>query len=148
MEQVIKYKANDGSEWTTAEKARERDVLFAACEAAMGELKHVPSDMRCGWYVQQDLEALRRTKQRLFDIANTSKGILKRWIDQQMQNHSKTEYQMVHEVHVSLYSQMLDEDDGPLCSAYHRLRCIDDQCREWNQPYYVDNIPESPKCVW
>jgi hypothetical protein len=146
MKKVTRYEAKDGSEWKTAEEAGFRDGLVGLCDVALSELKPTPKD--CNWegYVQQDADALFRTREKLFVIANQD-GVLKWWIDSQKSDHGKTDYQLTHETHPSWFGRMLDGEHGPLDRAYWRMCCIDGQGREWNQPYFAKNTPENAKCV-
>ena len=83
MEAIIKYKANDGSEWNNAEKATERDNLISTVDGIMSALYPVPNDTNFAnghGYIQQDAKALANVKADLFHVANTE-GILKWWVD-------------------------------------------------------------------
>jgi hypothetical protein len=141
MKTKIKFVANDGSEWDDENSAHFREDMVASVDAALSLLKPVPND--CNWkgYVQQDADAVRKVKTMLFNIAN-QKGVLKWWIDSQKREHGQTEAELI-DAHPSWFGRMLDGSHRPLERAYGRLCCIDDQDREWNQPYFVTHPEES-----
>lgn len=90
MERVVRFKANDGTEWALREQALERDSLTVRCDSAMRKLKPTPDDPNWEGFIQQDPDVVLRVKGELFAIANVE-GILKWWIDRQKQDHGKTE---------------------------------------------------------
>jgi hypothetical protein len=138
MKKVTKYQANDESVWNSREACCRRDRLIDAVDLAMSKLKPIPSE--CNWegYVQQDSDALLSCKKSLFDIANTDR-ILSKWINTQMDIHRKSKQELVENTHPSWFQRMLDGGHDPLSRAYSRLCCIDDNCKEWNQPYFANN---------
>lgn len=146
MKPIARYEANDGSVWTHPTDAQRRDTLINMCDCVMATLEPVPTNLSGGSYVQQNHKAVALIKQRLFTIANTE-GVLKWWIDSQKDGYGKTEHQLIHEVDPWWFRRMLDGDHDPLNKAYLRLSCTDALSREWNQPYYAENPPESPVCV-
>jgi hypothetical protein len=138
MQTVTRYKAKDGSEWALESDCLARDNMVDSVANAMSNLKNTPKD--CSWkgYVQQSSSSISRCKEMLFRIAN-KEGVLKWWIDSQINGHGKTEWELINNIHPSWFGRMLDGGCGPLSDAYHRLCCIDTNCREWNQPYYAMN---------
>ena len=138
METVTRYKAEDGSEWQLREDAEKRDAMVKECNSAMAYLKDQPDDLNWEGYIQQDYAAIESVKACLFQIANQD-GVLKWWIDDQKNTHGKTQNQFIFNTHPSWFGRMLDGGHGPLAKAYHRLCCIDDQNREWNQLYFAIN---------
>jgi hypothetical protein len=145
MEKVIRYKANDGSEWDSAGPCEARDEMIREVDAAMKLLKPTPND--CNWkgYVQQSEAAVTQCKELLYAIANRE-GVLKWWIDGQKREHGKTDSDFIYRVHASWFGRMLDGGHEPLGSAYGRLCSIDDKFREWNQPYYASH-PEQGEMI-
>ncbi len=140
MEAITKYKANDGSEWATAEQAEAREVMIREVNIAMLILVSKPTDMDFAnghGYIQQEAEKILDAKRELYKIANRE-GVLKHWIDRQKNDHGKTDEDFIT-CHPSWFSRMLDGSHRPLDAAYSRLYCIDEQNREWGQPYYAIN---------
>ena len=145
MEKVIRYKANDGSEWDSAGPCEARDEMIREVDDAMKLLKPTPDE--CNWkgYVQQCRFSVARCKADLYEVAK-QEGVLKWWIDSQKNDHGKNDVQLINEVHPSWFGRMLDGGHAPLSDAYHRLCCIDSEFREWNQPYFANN-PQDAEMV-
>ncbi len=138
MEIIIKYKANDGSEWNSEFECVSREQMIMDVEKAMSVLKPHPTELNWDGYVQHDPKSVLECRRSLFEIAN-KEGILKWWIDSQKADHGKTEDELIQDCHPSWFQRMLDGDNGPLNCGYSRLSCIDENLQEWNQPYYAMN---------
>lgn len=138
METITKYKAADGSEWNNPEDAEAREDMIRDVEHALNWLKPTPDDLNWKGYVQQPEEMVRKCREDLFSIAN-QEGVLKWWIDSQLNEHGTTKEELIHNAHPSWFGRMLDGGHEPLAKGYTRLCCIDSQLREWNQPYYAMN---------
>ena len=138
MKQINKWQAEDGSEWTTREKCAKRDAMIDDVDVAMCALKPHPSDSGWEGYVQHTPDTVMACKRRLFNIAN-QEGVLKWWIDKQKKDYGKTDKSLIEECHASWFCRMLDGTHMPLDRAYSRLHCIDEQLREWEQPYFAVN---------
>lgn len=147
-QQITKWKAADGSEWSSQEKADERELLILAVQIAMKPLGDRPNLPNCGFdngggYVQHDPASVVRARLDLYEIA---KGPLGWWIKEQKEKHGQTDYSLAVEVHVSWHQRMLDGGCDPLERAYGRICCIDDKYREWGQPFFGMN-PDKGKQV-
>lgn len=147
-QQITKWKAADGSEWTSQDKADERELLILAVKEAMKPLGDKPNLPGCefengGGFVQHDPANVVRARLDLYEIA---KGPLGWWIRDQKEIHGKTDYALAVEIHVSWHLRMLDGGCDPLERAYGRIACIDDKHREWGQPFFGMN-PEKGKQV-
>lgn len=152
MKKITKYQANDGSEWKTKEDAEKRDILIVEVEAAMSPLQPNPGTIEFAnghGFVRQDVVAVANVRKNLYAIARRD-GVLKWWIDQQKAQHGQTDEGLMA-VHPSWFSRMLDGAHRPLDRAYSRLCCIDDQYREWGQPYFAshpdkgEQVPLTPR---
>jgi hypothetical protein len=119
-------------------EAAVRENMIGAVAGAINTLKNRPSDPNFEGYIQQDEEQVMECKKLLFSIANTE-GVLKWWIDKQIKNRGKTNCDLIKNCHPSWFGRMLDGGHQPLNQAYHRLCCLDDKFREWNQPYFAMN---------
>ncbi len=146
MEKITKYRANDGSEWSTKLSAAMREDMIIQVQGAMKNLKDHPTDLNWDGYVQHSEESVVECKKSLFSIAN-KEGVLAGWIEDQMKSHGKTTDDLIYNSHPSWFGRMLDGAHTPLMRAYGRLCRIDDLCREWNQPYFVSNPPADASCV-
>lgn len=135
---IQKWKASDNSEWNSEADADARDEMIRSVNDAMSPLGPRDSRVERGdGYFQHSEVALTRAKLALYEIAKA--GPLKWLIDDQINIHGKTDADMALRVHVSWFGRMLDGGCDPLERAYARLYCIDDQFREWQQPYYAIN---------
>lgn len=43
--------------------------------------------------------------------------------------------------------RVVSDMDSPISTAMNRLDCIDEQGREWQQPYFARNTPSNPERV-
>lgn len=130
-----KYVAKDGSEWENEEGALNRENLIDEVNKIMQELKPTPTKLNWKGYIQQNPSVVESVKRKLYNIANRD-GILKWWLDYQKTEHGNTDESLI-KCHPSWFCRMLDGSHTPLDKAYSRLWCIDDNCREYNQPYYA-----------
>ena len=138
MIEIVKWKANDGSEWGSQENCIARERMIEDVDRVMALLKPHPTELNWEGYVQHDLSSILECKHALFKIAN-QEGVLKWWIDEQKTKYGKTEKELIEDVHVSWFCRMLDGGNRPLDLGYTRLYCIDEKLREWNQPYFAMN---------
>lgn len=142
MKSLTVYEANDGSRWDTPAQASERDELLAAVEAAMQPLgKH---DDGCAFvngagYYQHTQEACDAARNGLWSLTRRP---LELWIANQREKYGTTEDE-VSKCHPSWFLRMLDGSCPPLEKAWSRFYCMDDQCREWGQPYYASHQNEA-----
>lgn len=137
MKEITKYEAPDGSQWATVEDCSAREKMVAEVDAAMANLKPKPKDPNWDGYVQQSRQAVGDCLKALYRIAN-KKGVLKWWIDSQKKDHGKTDFDFL-DCHPSWFERMLDGDHEPLSRAYGRMSAINEEYKEWNQPYFAMN---------
>jgi len=142
MKEVIKFKSDDGCEFLTEQDCLKYEDLLDKVNFLMLKLEHKPttcdfSNGRLG-YIQQDKGTLQKVGLELLRLANSYYGnnMLKKFID-----IYPTEWKPVMNSMAGRYI-----DDGGVCTlnrAWNRLMCIDDQGREWGQPYYAMNPHEA-----
>ncbi len=132
MKPVTRLQANDGTEWATEREATIRDALLDEIKQATSLLL-TPVGNRRG-YVQQDPARVLAFKVRLIEIGHKH-GILGTDV--------LAEASRVHPH--SIVGRYID-DSGcrPIGDAWTRLMCIDEQGREWEQPYYALNPGKGP----
>lgn len=130
MKAITLYQAVDGSNWPTEAEALERDALCSHVDAAMALLKPRPKDVAFdngGSFVQQEAERWLAAKQRIVDLSAAVTG-------------HKVFDNIAEDIHPqSIAGYILSEVGGPLNAGWYRISCIDDQLREWGQPYFVNN---------
>lgn len=139
MKYVVQYQANDGSLFDSYEKATERDQeLIVIEEITKACLKPVPKE--CNWkgYVQQHGPAVLDYKRTLMRIARTHAfGVSKEcdciWDMDPSVVHAR-----------GIAGRYIDDSGHVLLNrAWHRLMCMDEDFREYNQPFYVTHKSEA-----
>lgn len=130
MKQIAKWQASDGSEWVLPEDAAKREDLLAAIADAMAPLG-AERRIRDGQYVQHDPETVLGCRVAILRLAA-----------KQFPGESIFRHEPPEEVHpFSIAGRILDDCGGPLNRAWGRFMRIDDQGREWEQPYFTTNPP-------
>ncbi len=136
MKAITVYKSIDGSRRDTPEQALERDVLCALIAAAMIPLGKIPSGTNFGngeGYIRHSDVIVEQVKVSLIGL---SRPLLEEWMSTQKK-------QNLMDRHPSWFVRMLDDRAEPLERAWTRLWCIDNQFREWGQPYYANHPNEA-----
>jgi len=130
MRTILKYIANDNSEWDTPEKAETRDFLIERVNGIMAPL--FVSDA-----VQRNLEANKGYWQHDLDAVYAAReGIMQICRERGYEGHYPCFKHHGREVHpLSVVGRILSETDEPLARAWNRFMRIDDQGREWQQCY-------------
>lgn len=130
MRTVIKYVADDGVEFTSKGKALLRDAQLKEMKRIMSILKPIPdtvSFMNGEGYVQQELDSVSIVKNRLLDMASEISDIPKDVVARAREIDPLK----------SIIGRYFDDMNSILNGAWYRLCCIDENGREWGQPYYV-----------
>lgn len=141
MKTVTRYQADDGSLWADEAKARERDDLSRAVALAMAPLGPLfKNESGCDFanglgYVRHDPGTVRAVKGALILLSHPVIGY---WLDEQAAKGVD-----LLAVHPSWFCRVIDHYSDPLAKAWSRLWCIDEQGREWGQPYYADHPGEA-----
>lgn len=126
VEAITKYRAGDGSEWDTADDAEKRDRLnseVASIEAMLGAGINSPDRRR-----QHNASVLSGAKQMTVLLCR------REFPDQSVFQHEPSE---IHPM--SFAGRFLDDNGGPLRRVWWRFQCIDEEGREYEQPYYAIN---------
>lgn len=140
METIIKFKANDGTEFMDKQECADYELLIDRVNSIMNTLPKPPSSREflngCG-YLQHDKLKLRNAKVSLLVLCQEYTN--HRWVQQTMDDET---------VHPSWVARVLgDYGIRPLERAWYRFQCIDSLYREWGQPYFANNPDKSRKCV-
>ncbi len=127
MREVTRYEANDGSIWTTQEKAEERDADLVVCEQIVESLGPRPKDSHCNFsnghgYVPHLPEHVLLAQ--------------KRWDAACLERFG------------TCHPRAVDDYQHPLRGIGSRLRCIDESGREWGQPFFALNPTKGKQVVW
>lgn len=135
---IEKYVATDGSEHLTDSSADERDALISKLDSIMSKLKPRPDS--CSFsngnlgYIQQNFKTCNEVAESLFDLCREHlSGSFQTWVD-------AVDKEGAFKFRRSMLCRLIDECcPQPISVRWNRLGCIDDQCREWGQWYYVEH---------
>ncbi len=132
VQPITKYLTDDGSEFSSYREAKQHESLTQELAVVMKPLGKRPDSL--------DFLSGKGYKQHLAeDFLNVQRALVA-IAARTIEWFAKYDAAEIHQD--SQAGRILDEH-GPDCvsNAWARLRCIDDQCREWGQPYYA-NHPE------
>jgi hypothetical protein len=141
METITIFKAIDGTEFTSKTECLKYEILIKRVDEIMALLPPTPKDDGCSFengdgYIKHEKTELRNTQVKLLEICK--EYIDHKWIQQSIDDET---------VYSFLVGRLLDNYGiKPLKNAWYRFLCVDNQSREWGQPYYADN-PEEGKQV-
>jgi len=134
MEQITKFKAIDGTEFSNKEECLKYELLIERVNNIMALLPPLPKDDGCNFsngsgYVKHNKATLRNAQIQLLEICK--EYIDHKWIQQTIDDET---------MHSSYVGRLLsDYGIRPLNDAWYRFSCVDDQYREWGQPYFATN---------
>lgn len=141
MEQITKWKADDGTEFTEESECAAYEKMCADVTLVMSAFPAQPENDSCsfangGGYLQLSEEVVADVRGKLLDIIATK--IDHKWVEESRDT----------KIHPSYVDRLLgDYDIRPLCSAWGRLSKIDKQWREWGQPYYATHPDEGKQIM-
>ena len=133
MEKVTKFKAVDGTEFSKENDCVKYELLIKRVERIMSVLPQTPKNDNCsfangGGYIQHDKTIIRHTKVQLLELMK--EYIDHKWIQDTIDNEN---------VHSSYVGRLVsDYNIKPLNDAWYRFMCIDEDNREWGQPYFAN----------
>ena len=136
MEKIIKYKADDGLEFTDKSRCTEHEDNCLMAANIMLDLPNIPegSDFSngCG-YIQHDKDCLLAVRNELLEFFKRYSD--HKWIQETIDKG--------FDAHASYVSRIIGESaPSPISKHWYRFECIDYQFREWGQPYYANNPEE------
>lgn len=129
MKTITKYQSTDGSEWNIPQDAMARDSLHARVAAAMAPLGDVPQAVSDGkGWLQHNLETVLKAKDDILDICR----------EEGFDKHFPAFKNRGRDCHSrSVIGRILDDNDGPLATAWARFGRIDEHGREHQQCYFA-----------
>lgn len=134
---ITKYRALDGSEWNSSGECVARDTLVNAVKDAMSSLALPPRKIEPEEYFQHDPTAVVDCRCRILKLAA-----------KEFPSFDCFRHEPPSEVHPrGIVGRILDDCGGPINTAWGRFMRIDDQGREWEQPYYAINGAPKAVCI-
>ena len=133
MKTINKFRADDGAEFATEAACMAHEALCAEITEIMATLPNRPDDKGCEFsnghgYLQHNADTFWRARDALLRVANRLSP--HKWFDQSLADRS---------VHSSWAGRIIGELEKPLWQAWRRIECVDENLREWGQPYYAAN---------
>ena len=134
MEKIAKYKANDGSLFDSEEDCMAHENNCAAAARIMQAIPDKPKgcDFSNGsGFIQHSSGGLLLARTALLELIK-EKYTQHKWIQQSIDKG--------WDAHSSYAGRIIDECcPNSISKHWYRFMCIDDQYREWGQPYYANN---------
>ncbi len=141
METITKFKAIDGTEFTSETECLKYESLIRKVDSIMALLPPTPNNDGCSFangdgYIKHDKAKLRNAQIQILELCK--EYIDHKWIQQTIDDES---------VHPSYVGRLIDDYNiRPINKAWFRFMCVDKKSREWGQPYYANN-PEKGEQV-
>ena len=137
---IQKFQAFDGALFDDAEKCEAYEAEVAAVRDMMAPLGERPDllDYPVVQYRQHDPAVVRACRGRLVDYLRA--GPLKWFFD------TERYWQGIKSEDIpatSFVGRVAGDCGGPSCDAFRRFATIDEQGREWGQPYFANNYPSN-----
>lgn len=135
------YVADDGSEYESEPAAKRHNRLLVQIRAALvplgPKIKDRASEFANGHgYRQHDLADVMKAKEAFI-------AICKRQVPDKVWDAP------VRDIHpMGFAGRLLDDSSPTLYASWHRFMCIDDQGREWGQPYFALNPEKGEQKEW
>ena len=136
MKIIIKYQAKDKREFNTEKECLVHESLLSNIQRVMSCL-HAPPDDCVKFanglgYLQNDPA----------DVEEAKNGIIDLWQgDDAIKLNARAQ-----PAKFSILGRFFSDSNCPLQDPWYRLCCIDDQAREWGQPFFANN-PDQGKQV-
>lgn len=142
VKEITKYQADDGREFKTKEDCLAHELLCDKVAGIVSNLPDKPENDGCsfangGGYLQHEKHALVSAKKALLSLANEISP--HKWFVQSIEDDT---------AHSSWAGRIIDDSEklAPINKAWYRIMCVDEQFREWGQPYFANN-PNKAKQV-
>jgi len=134
MKQITKWQADDGTEFTDEIVCLDYELLCGKVTKIMSAFPVPPEGCvfaNGGGYLQLSEEVVTTVRNQILDLIATK--IDHHWVEESRDPR----------IHTSWVARLVgDYNIRPLSAAWERLSCIDNQWREWGQPYYANNPDE------
>lgn len=142
MQEITKFKADDGTEFDSKSACLAHEALCAEIAEVMATLPKRPNDDGCRYsnghgYLQHKPETFWKARDALLRIGNRLSP--HKWFEQALADRT---------VHASWCGRLIDETSRPLANAWYRIYCTDQELREWGQPYFAMNPDKVEQAVF
>jgi hypothetical protein len=133
MKQIIKWQADDGREFQEETECKAYESLCGEVASIMATFPAHPKNDGCRFanghgFIQLSEVVVKEVRNKLLDLI--SGEINHRWVEESRDMS----------VHPSYVARLVGETGlRPLYNAWNRITCVDDQWREWGQPYYASH---------
>ena len=135
IKEVTKYEACDGSQWNKREQAVVHERLISTIDGVMSKLPKLDiSGHNFYQHVPADVLSVQATLAQLAFIAIGD--------DQDKHHYDAVVYADKPMGAYSIIGRFISDHGGPLNGAWCRIMRIDEQFREWEQPYYTHHTPD------
>lgn len=137
MEIITKYRAVDGKEFSNENECLKYELLIKRVDEIMSTLPPIPepnyettSFTNGGGYLQHKSDDLRKAKIALLGICKEYSD--HKWIQETIDNEQSMSCSFVARIlgELGIY---------PLIEAWNRFSSVDNEYREWGQPYFANN---------
>ena len=127
MKKITIYECNDGTRFDSEKQALEYDVLLSKCNS-INDIIGCEVELQYDQYVQRNAETVKK-QWRMFC------NIVAECIPDYAQRAKECGNGTRHRSHIGRIS---DYNIKCLYSLYYRFECIDEQGREYQQPYFAN----------
>ena len=134
MRVVTKFKATDGVEFTTESDCLAYEDACGDIDTILGMLPEKPDtcDFSNGsGYIQHSMDNFMKARNAYLEYVKIYTD--HKWIQQSIDQGL--------DAHPSWVARISECFPGYIAKKWHRFQCVDNQLREWGQPYYA-NHPE------
>lgn len=128
MKKITIYECNDGTRFDSEKQALEYDVLFSKCDS-INDIIGCKVELEYDQYVQRNAETVKK-QWKVFC------NIVAEYIPDYAQRAKECGNGTRHRSHIGRI--IGDYNIKCLYSLYYRFECIDEQGREYQQPYFAN----------
>lgn len=140
MKEIIKYIAEDGTEFYESDKCRLYEKTIENVKTIMSQIEARPENDNSQFvngygYIQHNKDTLLNTRNELLYLImkENNHPWFKQTIDKGWNAHSSYAGRIIDEMNIKAFN-----------SAWYRFMCIDEKGREWGQPFFANNPNQAP----
>lgn len=138
MKKITIYQCEDGTRFDTEAEALKYESYIARAKKIESHLISIGRDLYYNEYIQQDPDALRKAK---YDFLTLVAERIPEWKDWAIECRDGIR-------HISHIGRVIDDYGIKwMRHLYFRFACIDEDGREYQQPYYANHPEEATRRV-